>query len=93
MSGRRYKVHYRKDGAAPAVPFLRLSGRWLLRHGFRIGDRFRVIALQGELVLVREEDDGDQDLPPARGRATLRTSSAATGASPSTAGASSSAAA
>lgn len=66
---RRFKVSYRevrgRNGVLLRVPFLRFAGRWLLRFGFRIGDRLRVEIRPGELVVRR--DDGDQTLrdPPA----------------------------
>jgi toxic protein SymE len=35
----------------PALPFLRLRGRWLERAGFTIGSKVRVAVSEGRLVL------------------------------------------
>jgi len=66
---RRFKVSYREvrgtGGTLIRVPLVRFAGRWLVRFGFRIGDRLRVEIRPGELLVRR--DDGDQALrdPPA----------------------------
>ncbi len=67
---RRFKVSYReviaRDGAPLRVPFLRFAGRWLARLGFRIGERVCVDVRPGELVVRKEGDGGDEDLPHQR---------------------------
>ena len=34
------------------VPYLRMSGRWLAAHGFRIGDPVYVTVKQGRVILT-----------------------------------------
>lgn len=43
-----------------AVPFIRLSGRWLERAGFTSGTRIEVRVKTGKLLLVRR-GPGDQN--------------------------------
>jgi len=41
-----------------AVPFIRLSGRWLEQAGFTSGTRIEVRVKTGQLLLVRRESPG-----------------------------------
>ncbi|MGN6186719.1 MAG: SymE family type I addiction module toxin [Thermoanaerobaculia bacterium] len=41
------------------VPYLRMSGRWLAAHGFKIGERVYVTVEQGRVILT--------NTPPAAG--------------------------
>lgn len=40
-------------GSKPAVPFIRLAGKWLEQAGFSKGDALAVTVSQGELRLTR----------------------------------------
>jgi len=48
--GRR--IHIYRGGRSIGVPFIRLSGKWLERAGFRERDRVEVWIGQGEIRLV-----------------------------------------
>ena len=44
----------RRGGGRLAVPFIRLSGKWLERAGFLEGDMIAVTAANGEIMIVRQ---------------------------------------
>ena len=53
------------------VPYLRMSGRWLAAHGFRIGEPVYVTVEQGRVILTNtppaNEACGAEFAPPAGG--------------------------
>jgi hypothetical protein len=51
--GHQYYEHHDNQVAGYAVPKLRLSGRWLERCGFAIGDVLQVTVGRGILLISR----------------------------------------
>lgn len=49
MSARRWR---RETASEAVVPYLRMSGRWLEEHGFRIGGSVHITVEQGRVVLT-----------------------------------------
>lgn len=62
MGKRTLKVYSSVAYSEPNVPCIILQGKWLLRLGFKTGDRVVVEEGQGELIirLVQEEHHKDQ---------------------------------
>ena len=48
----------RRGGGRSAVPYIRLSGKWLERAGFFEDDMIAVAAANGEIRIVRENERG-----------------------------------
>lgn len=42
------------------VPWLTIQGHWLRRAGFEVGDYVGVQARNGEMIITKENRDGDQ---------------------------------
>lgn len=55
--GHQYYEHHDNPVAGHFVPKLRLSGRWLERCGFAIGDVLQVTVGQGMLLISRSRRD------------------------------------
>ena len=51
MKEKTLKV-YRQPSVEKAYPEIRLSGKWLMKNGFRIGDYIR-IAYRQEVILIK----------------------------------------
>ena len=47
---------YRQPSVEKSYPEIRLSGRWLMKNGFRIGDFVR-IAYRENVILIRRIDN------------------------------------
>jgi hypothetical protein len=47
----RLSALYREKGVK--VPFLRLSGKWLERYGFKVGDIVAIVAEDGVLTISK----------------------------------------
>ena len=56
MTERKLTVGY-VPGDGKHYPMIRLQGKWLEEMGFKVGDRVVVVADEGRIVIVREEED------------------------------------
>ena len=56
MMERKLTVGY-VPGDGKHYPMIRLQGKWLEELGFSVGDRVVVMACEGRIVIVREEED------------------------------------
>jgi hypothetical protein len=58
MAARKLKVYYsyRSRAGRQPVPEVRLTGQWLEKSGFQIGDRVELTVKEGEIVIRREQD-------------------------------------
>ena len=54
MKEKTLKV-YRQPSVEKAYPEIRLSGKWLMKNGFQIGDYIR-IAYKQDVILIRRMD-------------------------------------
>ena len=56
MQERKLTVSY-TPGDGKHYPMIRLQGKWLEEMGFEVGDRVVVMADEGRIVILREEED------------------------------------
>ena len=62
-----YLLRRQGDCVTPAVPFIRISGRWLRAAGFEIEDRIEVDVGHGCLTIKKLTADGEP-LKPKKGQ-------------------------
>jgi len=62
-----YLLRRQGDCVTPAVPFIRISGKWLQAAGFDQGDRIQVEVGHGYLTIKKLTADGEP-LKPKKGQ-------------------------